>query len=353
LKKQSEIDKFNAALRTNTQYQAFLSTLGVNLNGPLKLTDSQRKAAAEWVRTNTGTDLGKLQIDPAGNVNQDEGWSKHKTWAIPAAIGVGTMGLGAAGIGPMAGIMGAGGGGSAAAGAASGGVLASSSVPTSLAMGAVPGIGAGATAAGAAAGGSGAFGTLAGYLRDPRNIAGAAGRMLTGAASASAQNRGEQLSAEMSRELLDQSRQRDFQNAALQHEAQGRESAADAYKRERISQYLDSPQARAGYKPADISIAGTKMSSFGFGPQATSQAEVDAARQYAQQNAQGSFETRVPRPTDPGKYELDPDLLKGSTAERLSGYLGGGLSAYGDLMNHEADMRTAIAAIERIEKGRK
>lgn len=195
-------------------------------------------------------------------------------------------------------------------------------------------------------GGASLAGTIGG-------IAGAAGSALGSAAQASASNRGSQLEAEVVRESLDQARQREAFDQSMQYERESRESAADAYKRERVSQYLDSPQARAGYKPADISIAGTKMSSFGFGPQATSQAEVDAARQYAQQNAQGSFETRVPRPTDPGKYELDPDLLKGSTAERLSGYLGGGLSAYGDLMNHEADMRTAIAAIERIEKGRK
>ena len=191
------------------------------------------------------------------------------------------------------------------------------------------------------------FGTLAKFLKDPKTIMNAAGKMLSGGAQAAAQNRGSMLEAELAREALDIARQRDYRDAALAHERESRESAADAYKRERISQYLDSPQARAGYKPADISIAGSKMPSFGFGPQATTQAEIDAARQYAQQNAQGSFESRVPRPTDPGRYELDPALLKGSTGEKLAGLLGVGLDAYGSLATNAADQRTAIEVLKK------
>lgn len=150
------------------------------------------------------------------------------------------------------------------------------------------------------------------------SIAGAAGSALGSAAQASASSRGAGLEAELVAEQLNQQRQRDYNDAALRYDQQDRESAADAYKRERISQYLDSPQARAGYKPADINIAGTKMSSFGFGPQATTQSEVDAARQYAQQNAQGSFGQRVARPTTPERYEFDPNLLKPGTFEKFA-----------------------------------
>lgn len=148
---------------------------------------------------------------------------------------------------------------------------------------------------------------------------GAAGSALGGAAQASASNRGTALDAAALAEQLNQQRQRDYRNAALAHERESRDAAADAYKRERVSQYLDSPQARAGYTPANVSIAGSKMPSFGFGPQPTTQSEVDAARQYAQQNAQGSFESRVARPVDPGKFQFDPKLLKAGTFEKIAG----------------------------------
>lgn len=123
-KSQTSIDQFNAQLRSDPTYRAFLQSIGANPNGPLRLSDHQRKQAEAFVRRTYG-DIGKLQVDPAGNLNQDEGWSKHKKWAIPAAIGAATLGLGAAGVGP-------------AASAGAGGVIPSSSIPTSLAMQAVP-----------------------------------------------------------------------------------------------------------------------------------------------------------------------------------------------------------------------
>lgn len=134
-----QIDQFNLRLRGNPQYQAFLRSMGADPSGPLRLSDSQRRQAAAWVRRNVG-DIGDLEIDPAGNINQDEGFSRHRKWMIPAAIGVGTLGLGAFGIGPAAGVFGssAPAAGSAATGAA--GLVPSSAVPTSLAMQAVPGI---------------------------------------------------------------------------------------------------------------------------------------------------------------------------------------------------------------------
>jgi hypothetical protein len=115
---QASIDTFNAQLRGNPEYQAFLRSMGANPSGPLNLSDQQRKMAASWVRNKYGA-VGNLEIDPAGNLNQDEGFSRHKKWMIPAAIGAGTLGLGALGVGPAAGLFGAS-GGSAAGGAATG-----------------------------------------------------------------------------------------------------------------------------------------------------------------------------------------------------------------------------------------
>jgi|SoiMethySBSTD1v2_1073268.scaffolds.fasta_scaffold111614_3 hypothetical protein len=144
LSNQRAIDAFNAQLRAMPEYQTFLRSMGVNPSGPIRLSDFQRKQAEAWVNKRFGN-IGKLEIDPAGNVNQDEGFSRHRKWIIPAAIGAGTLGLGAFGVGPAAGLFGGGGAaggaagaGAGASGAATGGTLASSSIPTSLAMQAVP-----------------------------------------------------------------------------------------------------------------------------------------------------------------------------------------------------------------------
>jgi hypothetical protein len=147
---QASIDTFNAQLRGNPEYQAFLRSMGANPSGPLNLSDQQRKMAASWVRNKYGA-VGNLEIDPAGNLNQDEGFSRHKKWMIPAAIGAGTLGLGAAGIGPAAGLFGAGGGaGAGAAGGAASGVLPSSALPVSSLMGGPAAASAGLSGVGAA-----------------------------------------------------------------------------------------------------------------------------------------------------------------------------------------------------------
>jgi hypothetical protein len=167
------------------------------------LTDQQRKNAAAWVRRNVG-DIGNLEIDPAGNVNQDEGFSRHKKWIIPAAIGAGTLGLGAAGIGPAAGLFGGGSAGaSSAAASGSGGLIPSASIPTSLAMhapGAASTIGGGvAGAMSGAAGGAGLGGVmpaatgaasgLGGRLLD--NLLSPDGLLTAGAIAASLAGRGD------------------------------------------------------------------------------------------------------------------------------------------------------------------
>jgi hypothetical protein len=194
---EQQLDQFNQRLRANPAYRQFLQSIGVNPDAPMRLSDQQRKQVEAWVRRNVG-DIGALQIDPAGNANQDEGWSKHKTWAIPAAIGVGTLGLGAAGVGPAAGLFG-GGGAASGAGAASAGSLTEglmSAVPASIAsQGVSAGVPLGAMAAGAgtAAAPLGAMG-LAGsagsglasaakeFFTDPSNLAGL-GTVIAGLAS--------------------------------------------------------------------------------------------------------------------------------------------------------------------------
>jgi len=160
------IDQFNQQLRANPEYQAFLRSMGVNTSGPIRLSDQQRKRAESWVRSRVG-DIGKLEIDPAGNVNQNEGFGKQlKRWG-PIAGGAAATLFGVPGLFP--GLLSGGGaaaGGAAASGAAQGasGVLPSAAIPGLHA--AVPGaiasqgISAGLGAAGAGAAG-GALGAAA------------------------------------------------------------------------------------------------------------------------------------------------------------------------------------------------
>src|SRR5690349_4081155 len=68
------INAFNEKLRANPGYREFLTGMGVDPDRAIKLTSEQRKLAASWVRANIG-DIGDLQIDPAGNVNTDHGFS--------------------------------------------------------------------------------------------------------------------------------------------------------------------------------------------------------------------------------------------------------------------------------------
>jgi hypothetical protein len=166
---QGGIDQFNEQLRAMPEYQEFLRSLGADPSGALRLTDSQRKQAERWVQSRFG-DIGKLEIDPAGNVNQDEGFSRHKKWIIPAAVGVGTLGLGAAGVGPLAGIMGAGGGGT----------LASSSLPTASLMGGPAAASAGLSGAGLASSALPTAALMGGPAAASAGLSGASGASAAG-----------------------------------------------------------------------------------------------------------------------------------------------------------------------------
>jgi hypothetical protein len=178
---QGGIDQFNEQLRAMPEYQEFLRSLGADPSGALRLTDSQRKQAERWVQTRYGN-IGNLEIDPAGNVNQDEGFSRHAKWMIPAAIGAATLGVGAAGAGPLAGLFGGG-----------GGTLASSSLPTASLMGGPAAASAGLSGAGLASSALPAAGLMGGPAAASAGLsgAGAAGGIGSRIASVSGSGAGE------------------------------------------------------------------------------------------------------------------------------------------------------------------
>lgn len=117
---QFTIDQFNDSLRQSQFYKDWMRAHGINLTGPIKLSDPQRKAfQRDLAAIGVGFD-GGLEIDPAGNMNQNEGFGKQlKRWG-PIVGGAALAAFGIPGV--MPGLIGGGAtaGGGAAATAASG-----------------------------------------------------------------------------------------------------------------------------------------------------------------------------------------------------------------------------------------
>lgn len=167
------LSQFNEQLRADPEYRAFLRSMGVNPDAPVKLSGSQRSQAEQWVRQRYQGVGKNLQIDPAGNVNTDHGlstaWSNpYFRYPLIAGAALGTAGA--------AGVLG---GGGSAVGGASG--LLPSYGPTA-AM-----IKAGSTLPSIAASGTGA-GLLSSYGPSAAMIQ--AGSRLPGAAAGVLSSRG-------------------------------------------------------------------------------------------------------------------------------------------------------------------
>lgn len=298
---EQKLDQFNKALRANPAYVQFLQSMGVNPNVPIKLSESQRKMAAEWVRKNVG-DIGKLEIDPAGNVNQNEGFMKQVAKWGPLVGGAALTAFGIPGVLP--GLLGGGGaaaagsastalGGSAAGGATTG-VIAGTGIPTTL----------------ASSGGGGFLSTLASHAPD---ILKGAGAVLGAGSQSAADNRGANVEAAALTEQLNQNRQRNFFDEVISREQEGRAGATDAFKKAQQTEYV--LNNTKDYAPSN------GLPSYGFGPHAATDTEKSAAshlrNEVMQRLANGN---PVPQPTDPGQFQFDPKLLKPGFFEKLSGY---------------------------------
>lgn len=131
------LDDFNAGLRASPAWQQFVQAAGYKLDGsPIKLTSHQRIALRAKLAQAGITLPPGVEIDPAGNVNQDQGWSRYKKPVLTglAIAGATLATMGAAGFGPLAGVMGHG-AAAAAAGSGAGGTAATGSA----ALTAIPG----------------------------------------------------------------------------------------------------------------------------------------------------------------------------------------------------------------------
>lgn len=230
---EQELSEINAQLRANPAYVEFLQSMGIDPSGPIKLTDQQREQAKQFLASQGVPLEGGMEIDPAGNINQNEGVGKWaKDWRTYAAIGAGIAGLGVAGIGPAAGLFGSG----AASAPAAGGSLASAG-----AVGSAPayvpgsmigmGLGGSAGAGAGAAGSAGFFGKAAGMLGgNTGQLFGAAGAALGAGAQSAAHNRGVQFDADIAGAQLKQQAERDYNDQMLKREDEGRKKQRNAWE---------------------------------------------------------------------------------------------------------------------------
>jgi hypothetical protein len=350
------INSFNEQWRQSPLYEQGLRAVGEPVGGPITLDSRQRKQLLQWMQQHGVQTPKGAEIDPAGNANEDEGFSKHKKWIIPAAIGLGTLGLGAAGVGPLAGIMGAGGGqaanaagiasmagsgmsggvagGTAAALGSAPGLIGASSIPASLAMGAVPGIGSGAGAGMGIGGYLGGLGKQLGGDFAQRAI-GSAGSALAGGSQAAANNRGVALDAEQQAALMRQRQQESFENQLIQRSQDDRESLTDAFTK---SVQADRVANAKGYQPASLNLVPgqgpSALPNFGTGMAKPSDSLIQNAMsmntQVQPRLTQGS---QLPKLEQPNYYQNDPNLMHAGAGEKIGSWLGPALSFAGQYRN--------------------
>lgn len=155
------LDRFNDAMRESPAWRQFIERSGFRLDGsPIRLSESQRRALASELRRAGFVLPNGVEVDPAGNVNQDDtGFFEKTSVRIGIAAAAALATAGALGWGPLAMLA----GGQAPA---AGGALASSSIPGLHA--AVPG----AIASQGASAGIGAAGAVGGGALAGKTIAG-------------------------------------------------------------------------------------------------------------------------------------------------------------------------------------
>jgi len=131
-----DLNTFNQSLRTSAFWRQWMQARGKNPDGPIQLSDAERTQLQRDLERTGVQFRGNLEMDPAGNMNQNEGFGKQaKRWGpIVGAAALTLFGIPGVMPGLLSGGGAAAGGAAGAAGAGGGGALASSSVPTSAAM---------------------------------------------------------------------------------------------------------------------------------------------------------------------------------------------------------------------------
>lgn len=302
LDSQAERDKINEALRASDLWRDAIKAMGLNPDGPLKLSKTQQKQLAATI----GLSTEDFHIDGAGNINDYHGWKGLPTAAKVAIVaGAAVATAGAAG---------------AFSGGASGAAAAGGIAPAA----AVGGTGA-ATAATAAAGAAATPSLWSKLAAKVPDFIGPAASMLTSGAQADAANRGTQIDVNLEQEKLRQQADRTFIDQMIARSAEDRAGQSDAWKKLQQSSYISGwkqPTAKFSPYAADLVAPGADVVA---GANALKDQTRDSLMSGRYNTLGGA---PLPLPTDGSKFQIDPKLLTGSMWERLQGYAGAGLGAY-------------------------
>jgi hypothetical protein len=152
------LDAVNDALRASPAWQDFIRRKGQAGGARVKLSDADRRELeTELARAGLVLPEG-MNIDPAGNINEKNQGVFQNKWVQAGLIaGAAAATMGAAGFGPLAGLMG-GSAGSTAGGTAAAATLGNTGLPVIGAQSASSLLGVAPAAAAAAGGGAGAAG---------------------------------------------------------------------------------------------------------------------------------------------------------------------------------------------------
>lgn len=287
-KKTNEVtlDQWNQQFRASPERAEFLQLIGVDPNGPIRLSDSQREQFKKFLATKGIQIPSGMEIDPAGNLNQNEGVGKYATnpWVL-GGLAAGSMLI--PGVGPAV----LGGLKSAGSGIASGLGKAGSA------------IGGGVAKAATGKGAGGLFGSIAGL----------AGEVLGAGANTMAHNRGQLMDAQQAEALFNLQQDRQYRDQLADRERIGMETGNNALQNVQRSEYIANNQ---GYTPSTFTSVGKtrRLPSYGFGPTQSTEAEKAGAAgmrgEALQRLQQGNPIPEVQAPTpfvfenkEPGLFE--------------------------------------------------
>jgi hypothetical protein len=156
-------------------------------------------------------------------------------------------------------------------------------------------------------------------------ILGAGGAALGAISQGQASNRGQEFGGQLDLERLLMDRDAQFQNQQIAREQEGRTSGKDAWRRLLSAQHTISPGARPSLSPYSVA------------PRQATGAELQGADAMTQEVlARLMGGNPIAEPTQ-RPLAVDPKLLKSGWLEKLAGYGGAGLSAYGALNKGKAN----------------
>lgn len=239
------LNQFNIWMRSQPWFVEFHKQKGLNPsgNGNRKLSRDEQSQLESLMKANGVQLPDGMHIDSGGSLNQKNRLGRNV--AIGAGLTAATLAtMGAAGVGPMAGMFGTSApvaGGTAALGAVPEATFTSAAAAfpgaTAVGAGTAP-IGFGTAATTTAAGGGGLMSKIGSALKN-KDLIGAVGRGIGAAGDASAQNRGAQASMMMDYET----QKRAFEQNQVLAEKTGRDAQSDAMNKALWGEYT------ANYQP--------------------------------------------------------------------------------------------------------